>query len=648
MPERFLRKMSVLSRPQKQALMATTDTLLLLLSGWVAYAARLNELFVPNLQQALLLLTAPVIALPIFARIGMYRSVIRYVGGYALWTTVQAMTTAAVLWAALAFLTQMTGLSGVPRSVPLIYWVLGIALVGGSRYAARWLLWAPLRAQYRGGRQALIFGADEAGRQMAAALRQGRELFPAGFVDDDTQLIGRDVNGLRVYPRSELPRLIEHFGIADIIVSLTLASSARRREVVAFLEQYPVRVRILPALADLAQGRALVNLVREVDVGDLLGRDPVAADPELLGHCITGRVVLVSGAGGSIGGELCRQIIALSPARLILLEQSEFALYQIERSLRGMSEQPPVACLGSVRDADLVARLLREYGVRTVYHAAAHKHVPLVEDNPIEGVRNNICGTLTLARAALAAGVETFVLISTDKAVRPSNVMGATKRWGELIVQDMARQAAQRGSRQRFCAVRFGNVLGSSGSVIPLFKEQIAQGGPITVTHAEATRYFMSIHEAVELVIQAGSMASGGEVYLLDMGEPMKIMDLARAMIRLSHLSERTPLHIEGDIEIVLTGLRPGEKLTEELLIASHSVKGTRHPRIMQANDPVLSTTEMAQALEALEQAIEAGDLAAVRRRLFELARHPRGHVPGYVPVQAEQDAKVVPIRVPG
>jgi FlaA1/EpsC-like NDP-sugar epimerase len=644
MSEGFLQKMSVLSRPQKQALMAITDTLLLLFSGWVAYATRLNELFIPNLQQALVLLAAPVIALPIFVRIGMYRSVIRYVDGYALWTTVQAMTTAAVLWAALAFLTKMTGLSGVPRSVPLIYWALGTLLVGGSRYAARWLLWAPLRAQYRG-RQALIFGADEAGRQMAAALRQGRELFPAGFIEDDAGLIGRDVNGLRVYPRSELPHLIEHFGIADIIVSLTLASSARRREVVAFLEQYPVRVRILPALADLAQGSQLVNLVREVDVGDLLGRDPVAADPELLGHCISGRTVLVTGAGGSIGGELCRQIVALAPARLILLEQSEFALYQIERSLRGMIARPPVACLGSVRDAELVARLMREHGVQTVYHAAAHKHVPLVEDNLLEGVRNNVCGTLTLARAAFAAGVETFVLISTDKAVRPSNVMGATKRWGELIIQDLARQAAQRGSPQCFCAVRFGNVLGSSGSVIPLFKEQIAQGGPVTVTHAETTRYFMSIHEAVELVIQAGSMARSGEVYLLDMGEPMKIMDLARAMLRLSHLTERSPLNPEGDIEIVLTGLRPGEKLHEELLIASHGVKGTRHPRIMQANDPVLSAVELSQAIEALEQAIEAGDLAEVRRRLFDLASDVRGLEPARVPTQVEPGAKVVPFR---
>lgn len=619
MPERLPSKLTGLPRLHKQALMAATDILLLLFAAWAAYALRLGEVFLPGSRQTWLILAAPLVAVPVFVRVGLYRSVIRYVGEYALWTTVRAMTLAAVLWTAVAFLTEMTGLAGMPRSVPLLYWMMGVLLVGGSRFLARWLLWIPLRERFRG-RQVLIYGAGDAGRQLAASLRQGKNLFPAGFLDDDERLQGTDVAGLRVYAPDQLPWLIDHFDIHDAIVTLPSASSARRREVVAFLERHPVRVRILPALADIANGQHLVNMVREVDIGDLLGRDTVAADPALLGRCISGKSVLVTGAGGSIGSELCRQISALAPARLVLLEASEHALYQIDRAMRAVADCEVIPCLGSVEDAGLVARLLAENNVQTIYHAAAHKHVPLVEANVLEGARNNVLGTLIVAQAAFDAGVETFVLISTDKAVRPTNAMGATKRWAELIVQGCARQALVKSTGQRFCAVRFGNVLGSSGSVIPLFKEQIASGGPVTVTHPEVTRYFMSIHEAVELVIQAGSLARGGEVFLLDMGEPVRILDLARNMIQLAGHSVLDEANPDGDIEIVITGLRPGEKLYEELLIASSNAQDTQHPKIMKADEPCLSGDELTGLLGLLQQAIESRDEAAARELLMEVA----------------------------
>ena len=618
-PERFSNFLVLMTRPTKQGLMLLADALLLLFAVWAAYSVRLGEWYLPNWSQVLLMAVAPVLAVPIFLRLGLYRSVIRYLGEQALWSVVKAMSLAALLWAALAFMTQMTGLEGVPRAVPLLYWLFGVVLVGGSRFGARWILWFPVRSRFAG-RQVLIYGAGNAGRQLADSLRRGRDLFPAGFLDDDVALQGKDMAGLRVYPPDQLLSLTERFDIHDVIVTLPSASSARRREVVAFLKQYPVRVRILPALTDIANGRHLVNMVREVDVGDLLGRDSVAADPTLLGCCITGKAVLVTGAGGSIGSELCRQVAALQPGSLILLDASEHALYEIHRVLQSVLGCELVPCLGSVGDAGLVSRLLAKYRIDTVYHAAAHKHVPMVEANVLEGARNNVLGTLTLANAAFDAGVETFVLISTDKAVRPTNIMGATKRWAELVVQGFARQAAARATGQRFCAVRFGNVLGSSGSVIPLFKEQIAQGGPVTVTDAEVTRYFMSIHEAVQLVIQTGSLASGGEVFLLDMGEPVRILDLARNMIRLAGYTVCDEANPQGDIEIAIVGLRPGEKLYEELLISSTNAVNTVHPKIMKANEPSLDADSLSEQLQQLRRALVDCDEPTVRRLLMALA----------------------------
>ncbi|WP_137936946.1 nucleoside-diphosphate sugar epimerase/dehydratase [Chitinivorax sp. B] len=618
-PSRIAQKLVKLPRVLKQTLLLVTDTVLLFFASWLAYSLRFGYFFEPNPAQLGLMLGAPFLAIPVFLRLGLYRSVIRYLGEQAFWSVIKSMGLATLLWAGLAFMTQQTGMAGVPRSVLILYWLIGMVLIGGSRFAARWLLWLPVRSQFAG-RQVFIYGAGDAGRQLAASLRKGRDLFPAGFFDDDITLHGKDVDGLRVYNPKQIGTLIKRFDVHDVIVTLPSASSARRRDVVSLLERYPLRVRILPAMTDIASGRHLVNMVREVDIGDLLGRDPIAADPALLGRCISGKAVMVTGAGGSIGSELCRQIAAVGPARLVLLEASEHALYQIDRALRAVADCDIVPCLGSARDVGLVQRLIAENRIQTIYHAAAHKHVPLVEANVQEGANNNVLGTLTVAQAAYEAGVETFVLISTDKAVRPTNVMGATKRWAELVIQDYAQRAKAASRNQRFCAVRFGNVLGSSGSVIPLFKEQIAQGGPVTLTHEEVTRYFMSIHEAVELVIQASSLATGGEIFLLDMGEPVKIMDLARNMIRLAGHAVRDDENPNGDIDIVVTGLRPGEKLYEELLIASSNAQATGRPKIMKANEPCLSGELLTDLIHQLKIAMDNQDEASMRALLMRVA----------------------------
>ncbi len=638
-----LRILSILPRPIKRIGMVLGDTLLLMFSVWAAFALRLGQGFVPNFGQTLLMLAAPVVALPIFIRMGLYRSVIRYLGERALWAVVQSITLATLLWAALAFMTQMTGLEGVPRSVPLLYGLVGLVLVGGYRFVARALIWMPLRERFSG-RQILIYGAGDAGWQLARALRQGRDFFPAGFLDDQTSLQGKDVGGLRVYAPDHLPILMAQFDIRDVIVALPAISAQRRREVVGFLENFPIRIRVLPALADLANGTHLINQVREVDLGDLLGREPVVPDAHLLRQCITGKVVLVTGAGGSIGTEICYQVALLNPRRLVLVDTSEPALYQIDRQLQKLTQTEVIPCLGSVENRPLLQRLFATQAIQTVYHAAAHKHVPLVEANVREGVHNNILGTLCLVQEARHAQVETFVLISTDKAVRPTSVMGATKRWAELIVQtplNPPEQPSREGGLQpvnpesssrkappewpghsmRFCAVRFGNVLGSSGSVIPLFREQIAQGGPVTVTHPQVTRYFMSIHEAVELVIQAGSMAHGGEIFLLDMGEPVCIAQMARNLIHMAGYTVRaTGDEPQQAIEIVYTGLRPGEKLNEELLISASDEVATAHPKIYSAQEPGVSAEQLGQALRQLTQALEQEDETWLREVLFQWA----------------------------
>ena len=612
------RRLTGLKRRAKKALMMVTDVLSLILAAWGGYSLRFGELYQPTLEQWLLIFAAPLIAIPVFLRRGLYRSVIRYIGEQALWSIFKSMTLAALLWGLLAFMTQMTGSEGVPRSVLMLYWLIGLVLVVGTRFVARAMLWAPLHRRFRG-RQVLIYGAGSAGRQLAASLRRGNDFFPTGFLDDDPYLHGADIDSLRVYSPKQMSLLIKQFDISDVIVCMPSASGIRLREIVDFLEEYPLRVRILPSMADIANGKHLTKMVRKVDIGDLLGRDPVAPDPCLLRQCIAGKSVMVTGGGGSIGSELCRQIVAIGPARLILLDISEHALYQVARLLEPLSDCEVVPVLGSVQDADLVKRLISRHGINTLYHAAAYKHVPLVEGNPIEGVKNNVFGTFAVAQAAFEQGVDHFVLISTDKAVRPSNIMGATKRWAELIIQDFSSLIREAGTGQKFCSVRFGNVLGSSGSVIPLFKEQIAQKGPVTVTHREVSRYFMSIHEAVQLVIQAGSMSKGGEIFLLDMGKPVKILDLARKMIRLAGYTISDDSE-SGDIEIQITGLRPGEKLHEELLLDVRGAEGTLHPRIMTEGESIVPPGQMDFFLGRLREALSRKEDTAemIREILFD------------------------------
>ena len=618
------------SRSTKLWMLAGVDLLLLVLAAWLAFSVRLGDFFEPSARVLGMMGVASGVSVAAFHRIGLYRPVIRFIGPALAGRVAQGMTVSALIWVLLGFMTQFAGYENVPRSMPLIFGVHGWVFLCASRYAARWLLWRPA-ASGTTLRKVLIYGAGGAGRQLAASLCLGRELRPVAFVDADSALAGCEVDGLRVHAPAELVKLVEALEIDEVIVTTEAVPASRRREIVEEMERCSIRVRVLPALADIASGRHVVNLVRDVDIDDLLGRDPVTPDPALLAACITGKVVLVTGAGGSIGSEICRQVAALAPQRLVLLEASEHALYEIDRRLRQWEACDIVPVLGSVQNRTLVESLLAEHNVETIYHTAAHKHVPLVESNPLEGAANNVLGTLTVAEAAFEAGVGTFVLISSDKAVRPTSVMGATKRWAELIVQHVSALALERGAGQHFCAVRFGNVLGSNGSVVPLFKEQIARGGPVTVTHPEVTRYFMSIHEAVALVIQAGSLARSGEVFMIDMGEPVRIIDLARKMITLAGLTVRGDghHHPEGALEIRCTGLRPGEKLFEELLIRTESTAATAHPKIMKIEDPAMPPDLLRHYLLRLTELIHARQQTAITRLLLAVAMWTPSEVDG-------------------
>jgi FlaA1/EpsC-like NDP-sugar epimerase len=628
-----------LSRLQKQLIVMVVDVFSLLLAIWLAYVLRLGTLFVPNEQQLFLFFLVPLIAIPVFIKMGLYRSVIRYVGEYILWTIMTAITIVMVTWSALAFFLELTGIEGLPRSIPILFWLLAAVFVPGSRFGARWLLWNPLKKRFSG-RQILIYGAGTAGCQIATTLRQGRDLFPAGFLDDDTSLQGKDIAGLRVYSPTSLPVLIERFGIKDVIVSVPAASKKRQSEIVTFLEEYKVKVRILPAITDIANGKHLVNMLRSVEISDLLGRDTIPASPELLEQCINRKNVLVTGAGGSIGSELCRQIVRLNPYKIILFDISEYCLYKTEKDLLEICQRRNINCqivarLGSVQNKQSVLSILEHHNVHTLYHAAAYKHVPLVEDNPVEGIENNVFGTLNTALAAKEAKVERFVLVSTDKAVRPTNVMGASKRLAELCIQALA----ENDTKTIFSMVRFGNVLGSSGSVVPLFQKQIKDGGPITVTHPDIIRYFMTIPEASQLVIQAGAMSTGGDVFLLDMGEPVKIVELAKHMIRLSGLEVKDDENPDGDISIEFTGLRPGEKLYEELLIDSQA-KPTAHPRIYHAHEKKLSWKKMQQVLVELKQFCDDKNKKAIYKVLEQT-------VSGYSHPESEKTVIDNVIKIP-
>jgi len=617
MREPLVTRLISLPRWAKRLIVALTDYALLLFALWLAYALRYGRWYQPSETQLWLMLMAPAIALPVFQGFGIYRVVVRFVTEKTFWTIIQAMIVAALLWLALVFMTEFRGFQQVPRSVPAIYAVIGIVLISGSRMAGRRLL-GPAADRVNRVRT-LIYGAGAMGRQLAAALRADAGSYPIAFIDNDPNLIGAEVAGLKIHSTEKLADLVDSFAVQEVIICGDTVDPAAKATVFSQLADKNIRMRFLPAV-ERGFGDSLADSLREVGIDDLLGRPVVEPDLELLRAPVKGRTVLVTGAGGSIGSELCQQILALKPAKLVLAEMNEFALYEIDRRLRSANGVEIVSLLGSVADQNFVEGIFRNHTVDTVFHAAAYKHVPLIEANPLIGIANNIIGTRIVTEAAKKHGVDRFVLISTDKAVRPTNVMGATKRWSELIVRCFDGGVSRSAGRQHFCAVRFGNVIGSQGSVVPLFREQIEKGGPVTLTHKDMTRYFMSISEASELIIQAASLSQSGEVFLLDMGQPVKIRELAENMIRLSGRSIRNAENPAGDIEIVVTGIRPGEKLFEELVFDDREVEPTRHPKILRTKQAPSDLAAIMGAVERLTRLVEQGDVDEARALLFELA----------------------------
>ncbi|WP_374407660.1 polysaccharide biosynthesis protein [Hydrogenophaga sp.] len=627
-------------RPAKRVVVLSVDAALCVLTVWLAYYLRLGEwvkLSGDSFWQPMSAVgVSLVLALPIFIVNGFYRAIFRYSGLAALMTVLKACAVYTLLFATVI---TAFGIDGVPRTVGLIQPLLLLFTVGASRLMARFWLGGLYRNQLRmiALPRVLIYGAGNAGRQLAAAMANSHEMRVVGFMDDDDRLHGHVLNGLSIYSPADLPGLVSSLQVSTVLLAIPSLSRHRRNELIAQMQRAHVQVRTLPAVTELAQGVVSTSDLRELDIDDLLGREPVSPNHILLGKNITDKVVLVTGAGGSIGSELCRQILAVGPSTLVLVEQSEFALYEIQQELQERLDGDAtllVPVLASVRDAQRLGEVMADWKPDTVYHAAAYKHVPLVEHNPIEGIRNNTLGTLTAAQVALAHGVADFVLISTDKAVRPTNIMGASKRLAEMALQALAESAP----RTRFSMVRFGNVLGSSGSVVPKFRRQIRDGGPITLTHPDMTRYFMTIPEAAQLVIQAGAMAKGGDVFVLDMGDPVKIHDLATRMIELSGLCIKDANNPDGDIEIEITGLRPGEKLFEELLIGNNP-RPTSHPRIMKAHEEFLAWPALLEKLRLLEDLLDQRNVEGTKQLLIEL-------VSGYAPQDNTIETAIVDSRL--
>ncbi|WP_422460134.1 polysaccharide biosynthesis protein [Endozoicomonas sp. ALB115] len=650
-------KLLKLSRKQKTLTMLAIDLLIVWLALFGAFYLRLGyEDFVPSYLNSFYIsgLLASVISLPVFYCLGLYRALLRYMGQHVSFIILRAS------FLSFLMLTVAITLLGVPvpRSVPVLYWLLSALLLGVSRYGVRfWLrgfrfrdiLFAPIklpqaRSHELSGQPVAVYGAGEAGNQLVEALEHSREFRPVAFIDDDIRLRGRTIAGCRVFAPDALDRLILQTGAQEVLLAVPSASRQRRREIVRHLETYGLPIKTMPGIQDLASGRARVQEIMEVDIGDVLSRDEVAPIAELVEQDIVDQVVMVTGAGGSIGSEMARQALVRKPKMLVLLEHSEFNLYTIDQELQGTIRTlglniPVISVLGSINDPVRLLDVMNSYQVETLYHAAAYKHVPLVQYNVSQGLRNNVMGTLYTAQAAILAGVKQFVLISTDKAVRPTNVMGASKRLAEMVLQALSNEQEIRlfqpelfGStpgtvipnNTRFTMVRFGNVLGSSGSVIPLFREQIRTGGPVTVTHPEINRYFMTIPEAAQLVIQAGAMGQGGDVFVLDMGEPVKIIDLAKRMISLSGLSLKDELHPDGDIEIRFSGLRPGEKLYEELLIGDN-VEDTIHPRISRAFEELLAWEQLKVVLSEMIESLKEHRYSITRELLL---RYVNGYAP--------------------
>lgn len=631
-------------RTTKRLFVAALDAGMGVFSMWVAFTLRLDTLHWPEGNQWIAYILAPVLAFPVLMNLGLYRAIFRYTGMQALLTTGKAIGIYGALLLAILLIGKW---EGIPRSVGILQPLIFLLLVGASRSLGwLWLAGRSTAAPHR----LLIYGAGAAGAQTAAGLVSARNYRLQAFADDDPSKVGRSINGVRVYAPQALPATVQRLGITDVLLALPSAPRQRRQQIIENLRELPVRIRTLPGLTDLASGKVTITDFQDLDIEDLLGRPPVAPDLPLMQRHIAGQTVMVTGAGGSIGSELCRQLAQLGVAELLLVEHSEFALYSIHQELQALAQQDVVACkltplLANVNNLQRMSELCRLHRPSHIYHAAAYKHVPMVEANAGEGVQNNVFGTLNMVRAALEHGVGHFVLVSTDKAVRPTNIMGASKRVAELVLQAMAhateppfaegQAAALAASRApgtwrsptRFSMVRFGNVLGSSGSVIPLFRQQIAHGGPVTVTHPEVTRYFMTIPEAAQLVLQAGAMAEGGDVFVLDMGEPIRILELARRMVALAGLTVRSDQHPSGDIDITFTGLRPGEKLYEELLIGDNPLP-TGHPRILRAQEERFEWHVLQARLGELEAAVQSGERQRMRALLKAL-------VPGYQPEAA-------------
>jgi FlaA1/EpsC-like NDP-sugar epimerase len=640
MIDRMAEPLLALPRSVKRSLALTIDAALCVLCVWLALSLRYEAWVDLKGVHWLAVGAAVLVALPVFIFTGLYRAIFRYAGSAALMAIVRACL---VFGIAYFLMFTVIGVPGIPRTVGLLVPVLLFLAIGGSRLLARYWLGGLYMQVLRSKSlpQVVIYGAGKAGRQLAAALSHSPEMVVRRFVDDAVQLQGRTLNGLPIHPPSWLKANAAAHGITDVLLAMPSVSHSRRAEILNELLSLHLHVRTLPGMADLAQGRVQVKDLMEVDIEDLLGRDPVAPVDDLLHRHVRGKVVLVTGAGGSIGSELCRQIAQLSPSTLLLVEWSEFALYAIHRELEQVAPAVNVVpLLASVSDGARMRQIMGVWRPDTVYHAAAYKHVPLVEHNPVEGLINNTLGTLTTALAARDHGVAQFVLVSTDKAVRPTNIMGASKRLAEMTLQGLAQQAPH----TCFSMVRFGNVLGSSGSVVPLFRQQIEAGGPITLTHEDITRYFMTIPEAAQLVIQAGAMAEGGDVFVLEMGEPVRIVDLARRMVELSGRTVCDEQNPEGDIELRITGLRPGEKLYEELLIGDNAMP-TAHPRVMKAHEACPPWAELAQQIEELGVLLERNDVPAIKSKLKLLlgGYQPHAEVVDWVYLERERRTSALP-----
>jgi FlaA1/EpsC-like NDP-sugar epimerase len=664
MLKHLARRVIVIPRYAKQLLVMSVDTFLCLLSVWVSFYLRLGEFqafsIVSSAQVLITSVASVALAVPIFVVSGLYRAIFRYSGMPAMIAMVRAMFIYGIFFSSIF---TFLGVQGVPRTIGLIQPIVVFILVGASRAAARIWLGGLYQLEIKKASlpKVLIYGAGREGRQLASGVANSHEMRVVGFLDDDDRLHGHVLNGLQIYNPADIEEIASHKGITDVLLAMPSASRERRNQIIGLLSKLKISVRTLPGLSDLVSGKVTLSDVRELDIDDLLGRESVKPNGLLINRSTHNKTVMVTGAGGSIGGELCRQVLKTQPMRLLLVDMSEFALYQIHQEIQSALELREVSLgedlevvplLASVCDEVRMYEIMDTWKPHTIYHAAAYKHVPLVEHNPAEGVRNNVWGTKVCAEAAIRNGVQNFVLISTDKAVRPTNVMGASKRLAEMVLQALNEAELYDGSlafkvsnsldspRICFSMVRFGNVLGSSGSVVPLFRSQIKNGGPITLTHPDITRYFMTIPEAAQLVIQAGAMSSGGDVFVLDMGEPVRIYDLATRIVKLSGLSLRNDSNPHGDIEIKVTGLRPGEKLYEELLTGDNP-KPTQHPRILRAQEKFMPWEQLHGKLDSLNLALSVNDVPLIRSFLQKLVTgyQPSDEVVDWVHLEQKRQA---------